>query len=277
MRIHSLEFSTFKDAMASIERQFDGAIPTYRGDFGPYWEDGFTSDAQATAIHRANQQRLLNAETMGTIPSLLESCCCARIRPCCAMRGRTRLLFDEHTWTAAGATTQPESDETMRQWESKRAQAVRAGNDLTQSIERSFAQMEAMLAPKDNSLVIFNALNWTRSGWLETDLPEGKEIVDPQTQSAVPQEVLRVEQGTPLPGFGGRTLRVRYRADNVPAVGFKLLSVVDARVEDCGDAGEGGSRRGTGEPLLSRDFGRRKRLDSWHMGQRSETRDGGCK
>ena len=221
-----LEFSTFKDAMTSIEQQFGGAIPTYRGDFGPYWEDGFTSGAQATAMHRANQQRLLNAEEMGTIPSLLNPA----LRPDASLlhdAWQNSLLFDEHTWTSAGATTQPESDETVRQWASKRAQVVRAGEDLTQSIARSFAQLEATLAPKDSSLVVFNALSWPRSGWLETDLPEGKEIVDPETRVAVPQEVLRVEKGTPLPGFGGRTLRVRYRADHVPAVGYRLLSVVD--------------------------------------------------
>jgi len=223
-----LEFSTFKDAMSSIEQQFGGNIPTYRGDFGPYWEDGFTSDAWATAKHRANQQRFLNADTMGTIPSLLNP---ALRSDASLLRDawRNSLLFDEHTWTAAGATAQPESDQTARQWAAKRAQVVRAGNDLTASIDRSFAQLESGIKPKDASLLVFNALNWPRSGWLETDLPEGKQIVDPATGNAVPQEMLRVEKGTPLPGFGGRLLRVRYRADDVPAVGYKLLSVVDAK------------------------------------------------
>ena len=222
-----LEFSTFKEAMSSIEQQFDGTIPTYRGDFGPYWEDGFTSDARSTATHRANQQRFLNADVMATIPSLLDS----NVRPDASLlqdAWQNSALFDEHTWTSVAATTQPEGDQTLRQTAAKRTQVIRAGNDLTYSIERSFAQLESMLAPKDNSLLVFNALNWPRSGWLETDLPEGKQIVDPETHHAVPQDVLRVEKGTPLPGFGGRTLRVRYRADDVPAAGYKLLSVVDA-------------------------------------------------
>lgn len=225
-----LEFSTFKDAMSSIEQQFGGDIPTYRGDFGPYWEDGFTSDAWATAKHRANQQRFLNAETIGTIPSLLNPA----LRPDASLMRdawRNSLLFDEHTWTAAGATAQPESDQTVRQWAAKRAQVVRAGNDLTASIDRSFAQLEAGIKPKDTSLIVFNSLNWPRGGWLETDLPEGRQIVDPATGAAVPEQVLRVEKGTPLPGFGGRLLRVRYRVDDVPAVGYKLLSVVDGRTK----------------------------------------------
>lgn len=222
-----LAFSTFKDAMSSIEQQFDGAIPVYRGDFGPYWEDGFTSDARATKRHRANQQRFLNAELMATVPSLLNP----TLRPDASLlrdAWQNSTLFDEHTWTSVASTTQPEGDETRRQSAAKRAQTVRAGDDLTYSIERSFAQLESTLAPKDNSILIVNSLNWPRSGWLETDLPEGKQIVDPQTKLPVPQDVLRVEAGTPLPGFGGRTLRVRYRVDNVPAVGYKLLSIVDA-------------------------------------------------
>lgn len=223
-----LEFSTFKEAMSSIERQFDGDIPTYRGDFGPYWEDGFTTDAWATAKHRANQQRFLNAETMGTIPSLLHP----TLRPDDSLlhdAWRNSLLFDEHTWTAVGATAQPDSEQSVQQWTEKRSQVVRAGNDLTASIHRSFAQLESTIKPKEASLIVFNALNWPRSGWLETDLPEGKQIIDPATGTAVPQQMLHVERGTPLPGFGGRLLRVRYRVDDVPAVGYKLLSVVDAK------------------------------------------------
>ncbi len=64
----SFEFSTFADAMAAIEKPFDGQIPTYRGDFGPYWEDGFGSDSSATAVHRQNQQRIFTAEKFGTLP-----------------------------------------------------------------------------------------------------------------------------------------------------------------------------------------------------------------
>lgn len=225
-----LQFSTFAEAMSSIEGDFHGTIPTYRGDFGPYWEDGFTSDARSTAAHRANQQRLINAEVMGTIPSLLRP----DLRPDPSLlrdAWNDSLLFDEHTWTSVAATTQPEGDQNMRQSASKRAYVTRADEDIAYSIERSFAQLEPFVAPKVQSLMVFNSLAWPRNGWLETDLPEGKRLVDPITGQAVPQEVLRTEAGTPLPGFGGPTHRVRYLAEGVPAVGYKLLSIADAGAE----------------------------------------------
>ncbi|HLJ88336.1 MAG TPA: polysaccharide lyase family protein, partial [Candidatus Angelobacter sp.] len=101
-----LEFSNFAEAMKEIETQFAGKIPVYRGDFGPYWEDGFTSGSLPTAIHRGNQQRILSAEKMGVIPSIFEP----SLRPdkeFLSSAWKNMLLFDEHTWTFVGATTQP--------------------------------------------------------------------------------------------------------------------------------------------------------------------------
>jgi alpha-mannosidase len=233
-----LEFSTVKDALQSIEKQFGGDIPTYRGDFGPYWEDGFTSGAAATSVHRANQQRILSAEKIATIPALIDQ----SLRPDAGLlheAWRNSLLFDEHTWTAVSATTQPEGDQNIRQWESKSAQTLVAKDDIEHSVERSWGQMESTLSAKRASLVVFNPLNWTRSEWLETDLSEGEQIMDPDTGKAVPQETMRVETGTPLPGFGGRTLRVRYRADSIPGLGYKLFPVAAAKVVAASSFAEG--------------------------------------
>lgn len=223
-------FSTFADAMAQIRQQFgDANIKTYRGDFGPYWEDGFASSARATAVFRQDQERILTAEKMGTLPALLDP----NLRPDVKMlegAWHNLLMFDEHTWTSAGAATEPESDETTRQWRLKRAEVYDARNDIEQSVERSWAQLESMIPTRNGSFIVFNALSWPRSGWLEADLPAGDDIVDAGTEKAVPLEVLRVEPGTLLPGFGGKTLRVRYRANDVPGLGYKVFSVIPSSV-----------------------------------------------
>ena len=83
-----LAFTTFKDAMASLQQQFHGNLPVYRGDFGPYWEDGFASDALHTAIDRRNQQRFSPRKRWRrfrpfSIPL------CVRIEPRLPMHGTT--------------------------------------------------------------------------------------------------------------------------------------------------------------------------------------------
>ncbi|MGB6742099.1 MAG: polysaccharide lyase family protein [Terracidiphilus sp.] len=217
-------FTTVKDAMASLEQQFHGDLPVYRGDFGPYWEDGFASDAFHTAMHRRNQQRILTAEKMAAIPSLLNP----DLRPDArklADAWHNMLLFDEHTWTSASATTQPEGDQNTIQLHQKQLETVIAQNDIAESVERSWAQLESMLSPAHDSIAVFNSLSWPRSGWVEADLPAGELIVDPATNAPAEQVILREESGTMLPGFGGKTNRVRFRAADVPALGYKLFAI----------------------------------------------------
>jgi len=222
-----LEFSTFKDAMASIEGEVGGKAPVFRGDFGPYWEDGYTTDSFHTAIHRQNQQRILSAEKMGALTTALQP----SLHPDLSLlqdAWKNMLKFDEHTWTYAGATTQPESEQAVGQIRQKRAQAIRAQGDIEQSIQRSWGQFESLLAPSKTSLVVFNSLNWSRSGWLEADLLPTQRIVDATTGQEVKQQLLAKEAGIDIPGFGVRPNRVRFFAEAVPAMGYKLFTVADS-------------------------------------------------
>jgi len=161
-------------------------------------EDGYAADAAATAQHRANQQRILNAETMATAVTELRP----SLRP---ERGlldeawRNTLLLDEHTWTWVGATTQPESDENNIQLAQKTATATHAGEQIEQSVQRSWAQLEPLLAQPQAAIAVWNRLNWQRDQWTETDLCPGQILLDPDTQKPLPQLVLGQEAGTQLP------------------------------------------------------------------------------
>jgi alpha-mannosidase len=218
------EFSTVHSAMQRIEHEWKGDIPVVRGDFGPYWEDGYGSDALHTAIHRENQHRIATAEVMGAAVSSIDT----RVRPDEAMLNdawRNELLYDEHTWTYVSATTQPEHHQSEDQIALKRSRVTRARDDIDESIQRGWAQLEALVKPKENSIAVFNSLNWTRSGIVETDLPDGTTLFDSSTGAEVPVEILRKGKGISLPGFGPGSVRVRFRAASVPAVGYKLYTI----------------------------------------------------
>ena len=219
-----LEFSTVHAAMQQIEHEWKGEIPVVRGDFGPYWEDGYGSDAAHTAIHRSNQHRIQTAEILGTAVSSVDP----RVNPDAAMlhdAWRNELLYDEHTWTYVGATTQPENHQSEDQIALKQARVIRAHNDIDEVIERDWAQLEALIKPKESSVAVFNSLNWQRSGFVETDLPEGSTLVDSTTGRAVPMEILFRGKGIPLPGFGPGNIRIRFLAADVPPVGYKLFTI----------------------------------------------------
>jgi hypothetical protein len=231
-----LEYSNFAEALGEIEKQFGSEIPVYRGDLGPYWEDGFASASRPTALHRQNQQRVLSAEKLATIPALLNSELRPDPRPL-SQAWDNMLLFDEHTWTYVGATTQPENEQTEKQLALKSARTTEGEREITESLQRSWAQLESFLGPKDASVVVFNPLNWRRSGMVTFDLQDGLGIFD-ATGNPVPYEVISVAKSTPLPGFGGGYRRVRFLADGIPGLGYKLFAlrnVTDGHGTDSSD------------------------------------------
>ena len=96
---------------------------------------------------------------------------------------------------------------------------------INESIQRGWAQLEALVRTKDNSIAVFNSLNWARSGIVETDLPDGSTLVDSLTGGEIPVEILYKGKGISLPGFGPGSVRVRFVAAGVPAVGYKLFTI----------------------------------------------------
>lgn len=235
-----LEFSTVHSAMQQVEQEWKGEIPVVRGDFGPYWEDGYGSNASFTAVHRSNQHRIQTAEILGTAVSSIDP----RVNPDAAMlhdAWRNELIFDEHTWTYVGATTQPEHHQAEDQIALKGSRVTRAHNDIDELIERGWAQLEALVKPKDSSVAVFNSLNWVRSGVVETDIPEGTELVDASTGNEVPMEVMFKGKGISLPGFGPGNLRVRFFAQDIPAIGYKLYSIKPEAKERTAETVTGGT------------------------------------
>ncbi len=244
------EFSTVHSAMQRIEHEWKGEIPVVRGDGGPYWEDGYGSDAAHTAIHRANQHRIATAEIMGTAVSSIDT----RVRPDKPMLDdawHNELLYDEHTWTYVSATTQPEHHQTEDQIALKESRVTRARDDIDESIQRGWAQLEALVRSKDNSIAVFNSLNWVRSGLVETDLPDGTTLVDSSTGGEIPVEILYNGKGISLPGFGPGSVHVRFVATTVPAVGYKLFAIKPVAKKQAASSDIRGSRSGN---VLENEF-----------------------
>lgn len=77
--------------------------------------------------------------------------------------------------------------------------------------------------------MVFNSLSWPRSGLVSFDLPEGTGIFDAATGTEVPFEVLYEGKLQPLPGFGGGYRRVRFRAEDVPGMGYRLYALRPAK------------------------------------------------
>ncbi|HEX5483277.1 MAG TPA: polysaccharide lyase family protein, partial [Terriglobia bacterium] len=214
-----LNYTNFADAMAVIAREAGNSIPVVRGDGGPYWEDGIASDAYYAAMNRESEQRALSAERISTLSSLINPH--AQTTSSLLRRmWQNLLLFDEHTWGAFASITAPRSEQSVRQLAVKDAFATKAHQQVQYVLDRSMAAIADEIHEPSGTWIVFNPLNWQRSGLVEIDLPKGSGITDLTTHQAVAYEVL---------SSSGSYEHIRFLAQDVPAVGYKCYSIGKAK------------------------------------------------
>jgi alpha-mannosidase len=208
--------STFPDYFHYVDQHYGKELRTVDGDFGPYWEDGFGTDAKVGILARSNQQRALSAEKLATIGTLVQ-------RYAAVPRNELRqlwedmVLYSEHTFTSWGGYSRPQSDETVRQLAYKDQHATDAHLLVNNILDSSFSQLADQIHIPAPALLVFNSLSWKRSGLVETDLDDGEVLKEYPSMKVVPYEVLR--RG---PGYD----HIRFLAEDVPSMGYKCYAIV---------------------------------------------------
>ncbi len=116
-----LVIATTAEMFRDFEKRYGDKLPTARGDFTPYWEDGAGSSARETAMNRASADRLLQAETLFAMFN-------PKVYPAddFYQAWRNVILYDEHTWGAHNSISQPDHPFVKSQWAIKQAFALDA-------------------------------------------------------------------------------------------------------------------------------------------------------
>jgi len=214
-----LQYAGFHEAIQDIEKQFGDDIPTIRGDGGPYWEDGAGSDAYYLAMERHNEARAQTAEKLATLTALVNPLFQTDKADLDRM-WQNMVLMNEHTWDSYNSVSDPTSSEAVDQLAVKDQYAVNAAAEADFTIRRSMANLADAIPAGRGSLIVFNSLNWKRSGPVALDLPKGDEIIDAATNQPTPFETLRT---------GKAFVHVRFVARDVPAVGYKVYAMKPAQ------------------------------------------------
>lgn len=219
--------STFPDYFRYIDKHFGNELPTVVGDGGPYWEDGEGTDARYAAIDRLNQQRALTAEKLSTLGSFVQKDASGEKEQIRKM-WQNLILYAEHTFTYWGGYSRPQSDETRRQTFSKNQFVVNGRQEIRSILDQSLSQLADQIHMPVPAIVVFNGLNWTRSGLVETDLNDGTQIEEYPDMKVVPVEILR---------HGDGYNHVRFIARDVPSMGYKCYKIAPAGAGESSSVG----------------------------------------
>jgi hypothetical protein len=206
-----LVLATFPDYMRYIDQHYGAELATVTGDFGPYWEDGYGTDAHFLAIDREDQQRAPSSEKLATIAAFLHPNVSGPV-------GQVRnmwndlALYAEHTFTSWGGYSRPDSEETLRQFATKDHFAVDGRERVNSIRDQALSQLADQINVAAPAGIVFNPLNWTRSDLVETDLDDGFDILEAPGGPPVPVEVLAHHEGFD---------HVRFLARDVPSFGYR--------------------------------------------------------
>lgn len=218
----------FADFFRYIERNYSAGLPVVRGTGGSYWADNFGILAAATARDRANQNRAITAETFATLAAALDP----KVRfPRELDREiwKTLLLYSEHNFGIGGLNDRPDCDAAVGIVKEKEDQTVRAGWDIDKLLRRGLSQLADQITTDGQSLLVFNPLSWPRSGLVQFQLDQGTVLTNVATGELVETEVLAVKDGV-------QTLR--FWADNVPALGYRVYCLGHGRTQPASAASE---------------------------------------
>ncbi len=145
---------TSDEVFSALEEKYGPNIPSFKGDFTPYWEEGAASTAAELGMNRRNSDRLSQLEILWSMvqPTAFPF---ARFDEA----WRNVVLFSEHTWGASASYSDYQSEHTRQLWNEKRSFAVKAD-----SLTRQLANTGVELTDKPNNFIrVFNTCAWPRT------------------------------------------------------------------------------------------------------------------
>lgn len=220
-----LRLATASEFMDDVAKNEGARLPVYRQAWPDWWTDGFGSAARETAASREAHADMLATQGLLAMASLLSTKLPADA-PAKAMGVQEAVTFyDEHTFGSSVSINDPTSESTVVQWGQKGSYAWDAAKQAGMLREEAIGAVQPLIPRMaEPTLVVFNTLNWPRSGpamvFIDHELL-GKgakgQFIDTQTHGEVPAQAVydRPEGGywvvwaKDIPPLGCRTYRIR--------------------------------------------------------------------
>jgi hypothetical protein len=209
-----------------VEEHAGKRLPVVHGDLGVMWEDGAASSALETAMVRRAKARLEAAERWHGLAATHGT---AAPFPAAAIRTAWDqvLLFDEHTWGAAGSVSDPEGEQTRHQWAVKAAfahESARLSDELLSSglqVSRRPSGREPEPAGTAQRVVVLNEHSWPRDIVASCPAPGASARVA-VTEAGATLGARLAAPSVPCQVEGDRVL---FLARQVPPLGWKSYRV----------------------------------------------------
>lgn len=182
-----IRLAVSSEFIKEVETRYGSELQTIKGAWPDWWTDGFGAAARETAVSRYTHTDLIANQGLLSMAAMAGTKLPAGVFKEIDEINRSLLFYDEHTTGYSESVRQPFCKSTMDQralkesyaWESYRRS--RTMSETAQGLLQGYTQKT-----KTPSIVVYNTMNWPRSGVVEAYidheiLPVDREfrIVDP--------------------------------------------------------------------------------------------------
>ncbi len=214
-----LKTATASEFFEEMETKYGDDFPVIKGAWPDWWTDGFGASAREVATVRTAQTDLIANASGLTMAALQGSKMPDKIDDRIEAANNALLFYTEHTVGYHGSVREPFSENTMEQRALKESYAWEAGRrakmvgEETMGLLQSYFQRE-----KEPSLLVFNTLNWKRSGIITTYIDN--QTIPQNSNFKIVDENGNEAKAQPVEKFSDSAYWAIW-VDDIPAFGYK--------------------------------------------------------
>jgi hypothetical protein len=209
-----LIIATHAQMFKDFEARYGAMLPSFQGDFTPYWEDGAASTAKETAVSRNAASRLIQAEALWSMRSpenFPENEFYAA--------WRNVVLYDEHTWGAHNSVSEPDLPFVTEQWRIKRNFALEA-DSLSRALLSKALPTPAQSSRDAIAIDVYNTCSWPRA-----------DLVLLSREQSMVGDFVADEKGNSVPSQRLSTGELAMLAENVAPMAAKRFWIKKGRAD----------------------------------------------
>ena len=219
-----LKVATVSEFVKNIEKKYGNSLPVQKAAWPDWWADGFGSAARETMEARRTQADLIANKGLLSMALLMGANIPKDVIKEINDIEENLFFYAEHTFGADESIRNPNSENTIVQWQLKSAYVWDAVKRSKMLKEKALGFIQQYLPKSETpTIAVFNTLNWERSGlttiYIDHQIiPRNKKfkIVDFDGNEVSAQEQSNREDGTYWSIW----------AKNIPSMGYKLYKII---------------------------------------------------
>ncbi len=229
-----LKVSTYTSFFEKFENKYADKIETFSGAWPDWWVNYHGACAFETGVNRHTHADIVDGERLSALLKIKDPKRYYYPKDELKDIYKKILIADEADWGSYSSVIDPDGLQARGQIAQSFSSVYEAAINAKEIAKNARTQISKMATPNTKAgIIVTNSLSWERSDIAVCSIPlqlfEGKKsmrIVDSKTGKKMPSQFIKSEEKI------STDLKIVFKAENVPALGFRVYDLIPEDLED---------------------------------------------